>query len=85
MLQDFLTGRLASDTTTLPSLARGGGEFQPMTPSRIGSLAAPDAAAPTEKPRLEEPQVEIVEDGGKVQRIVVTCTCCEKIEIECEY
>jgi hypothetical protein len=82
MLQDFLTGRLASDTTAAPALARGGGEFQPMSPSRLGALAAPTEP---ERPRLDEPQVEIVEDGGKVRRIVVTCTCCEKIEIECEY
>jgi hypothetical protein len=82
MLQDFLTGRLATDSTTAPALPRSSVEFQPLTPSRIGALTAPGA---TEAPRLEEPQVEIIEDGGKVRRIVVTCTCCEKIEIECEY
>ncbi len=83
MLQDFLTGRpgLSHDSST-SALSRGSSEFQPLTPSRIGALAAPAAA---DSERLEAPQVEIIEDGGKVRRIVVTCTCCEKIEIECEY
>jgi hypothetical protein len=85
MLQDFLSGRTATDATAAPGLPRGGGEFQPLTPSRIGALTAAGCAEAAERPRLEEPQVEIVEDGGKVRRIVVTCTCGEKIEIECEY
>jgi hypothetical protein len=84
MLQDFLTGRATTDSATVPALPRSSVEFQPMTPSRLGALTAPGTAAAAPE-RLEEPQVEIVEDGGKVRRIVVTCTCCEKIEIECEY
>lgn len=85
MLQDFLAGRLTNDSTATPAISRGGGEFQPMSPARFGALAAPAAPPVPERPRLAEPQVEIIEDGGKVHRIVVTCTCCEKIEIECEY
>lgn len=88
MLQDFLTGRIATDSSTLPAVTRGGGEFQPLTTSRIGALTAPaggNRAEGSEPERLEAPQVEVIEDGGKVRRIVVTCTCCEKIEIECEY
>ncbi len=88
MLQDFLTGRpgLTTDSSAAPALMRGSSEFQPLTPSRIGQLTAPAAGGSAAAPeRLEAPQVEIIEDGGKVRRIVVTCTCCEKIEIECEY
>lgn len=31
------------------------------------------------------PVVETIREGGKVARIVVTCTCGERIEIECLY
>jgi hypothetical protein len=31
------------------------------------------------------PQVEVVKQGDKVMRIVVTCACGEKIEVECLY
>lgn len=84
MLQDFLTGRpgLSNDSGSMPALPRGTSEFQPLTASRLGAVGGRDHAEPD---RLEAPQVEIIEDGGRVRRIVVTCTCCEKIEIECEY
>jgi len=89
MLQDFLTGRaaLASETSTPPALARGSSDFQPMNPARFGQLGAPEPeSAPGEAaPRLDAPLVEVIEDGGRVRRIVVTCRCCEKIEIDCEY
>jgi hypothetical protein len=81
MLQDFLTGRpgLATDTA-VPAPRHS--PFQPLTGSRIAALSAPAAAEPE---RRAAPQVEVIEEEGRVRRIVVTCTCCEKIEIECEY
>jgi hypothetical protein len=30
-------------------------------------------------------QIEIVKEGGKVVRLVVTCVCGEKVEIDCLY
>ena len=91
MLQDFLTGRTGIDTdATAPAVAAPRAtQFQPFSTSRVAelsSLGTPGRLpAAAERERLEAPQVEIVEEDGKVQRIVVTCTCCEKIEIECEY
>lgn len=32
-----------------------------------------------------EPQVEVVKEGDKVVRLIVTCTCGERVEIECLY
>lgn len=91
MLQDFLTGRTAldSDATTQALTASRPGQFQPFTTARgtdLTSLGGPGrlpSASASE--RLDAPQVELIEEEGKVRRIVVTCTCCEKIEIECEY
>ena len=31
------------------------------------------------------PAIELVKQGDKVTRLIVTCTCGEKIEIECVY
>jgi hypothetical protein len=31
------------------------------------------------------PNIEIVKQGEKVTRLIVTCTCGERIEIECLY
>lgn len=31
------------------------------------------------------PQIELVKEGGKVVRLVITCTCGERIEVECLY
>lgn len=31
------------------------------------------------------PQIEIVKQGDKVTRLIVTCSCGERIEIECLY
>ena len=32
-----------------------------------------------------EPHVEVVKEGDKVVRLVVTCACGERVEIECLY
>ena len=37
------------------------------------------------KPHLEAPQVEVIEENGRVVSIVVTCRCCERIEVACRY
>ena len=31
------------------------------------------------------PQIEIVNRDGKIQRIIITCSCSRRIELECEY
>jgi len=62
--------------------------FQPM----FG--AASTASAPAQKPepgpaaegQVEAgPQVELVQNKGRVERIIVTCTCCKRIELQCQY
>lgn len=36
-------------------------------------------------PASGEAQVEVVKEGDKVVRLVVTCSCGERIEVECLY
>lgn len=59
------------------------------------SLESPALRPPhTHKPALASgivrampsaPVVDVVKEGDKVVRIIVTCTCGEKIEIDCLY
>jgi len=37
------------------------------------------------RPVAEGPSVEVVKQGDKVMRIIVTCACGEKVEVECLY
>jgi hypothetical protein len=37
------------------------------------------------KPEKSEPNVEVVKQGDKVVRIVFTCSCGERTEVECLY
>lgn len=91
MLQDFLTGRpsMTSGSTTPAIPAARDGAFQPLFATRAAELPSASGtrriADIPEPELLDAPQIELVEENGVVQRIVVTCTCCRRIEIECEY
>jgi hypothetical protein len=37
------------------------------------------------RPVAEGPSVDVVKEGDKIVRIVVTCSCGEKVEVECLY
>jgi hypothetical protein len=56
-------------------VTRDGGVPQPVPAPR------PAPAAETEA----TPQVELVESNGRVESIIVTCTCCNRIELQCQY
>jgi hypothetical protein len=47
------------------------------------SAPAPKPAPPAETEPT--PQIELIENNGRVERIIVTCTCCNRIELECQY
>ena len=85
MLQDFLANRpvaqSSGDSPAQPS------SFQPFFAARAAGLTASRREIETDAdvPRLEEPEVELVHEAGQVRRIIVTCKCCEKITIDCEY
>ena len=85
MLQDFLANRPSIQSHATTNAPERGGGFQPLFATRPAGLAAKDSEADPESERLEAPQIEIVREAGQVRRIVVTCTCCEKITIDCEY
>jgi hypothetical protein len=47
----------------------------------IGDLHRGSAAAQ----HKAEPSVEAISNNGRIEKIIVTCSCGEKIEIECNY
>lgn len=67
----------------------GSGDFQPF----LRPASSPDKAAllntmiedsPSDH-KDSEPQIELVRREDCVERIVITCSCCKRIELECEY
>ena len=80
-IQSFLSNRASA----APSQ---GGISQPAGTSGFQRLF--DETAQSEngtggKSRLDAPQVDVIEENGRVASIVVTCRCCERIEIACRY
>jgi len=68
-MKNFLHGR--------PLVSGGALRAQSVHPG-----AFPQAAI---DPGGDSPNVEVVKQGDKVARIVVTCSCGERIELECIY
>lgn len=69
-MKPFLSGKRTHETAPLRALH----VHKNVTPVR--HPAAPAAEGPT---------VEVVKEGDKVVRILVTCSCGEKIEVDCLY
>jgi hypothetical protein len=72
-MKSFLQGKRSLDVAPLrpPHAAHG--------LAHLGEAAAPAAPAGL------APHIDIVKQGDKIVRIVVTCTCGERTEIECLY
>jgi hypothetical protein len=77
-MRSFLTGKPALDSNPLrlaaasaPLPVQGG----PLHLPQFGKLAPVASGA----------QVEVVKEGDKVVRLVVTCACGERVEVECLY
>ncbi len=68
-MKPFLTGKRTLDAA-------------PLRAPHVHKAVAPTGAA---RPAAEGPSVEVVKQGDKVMRIIVTCACGEKVEVECLY
>ena len=52
----------------------------------VAKSAGPGASlAAHTRPDADTPTVEVIKQGDKVARIVVTCSCGERIDLECIY
>jgi hypothetical protein len=68
-MKPFLTGKRTLDAA-------------PLSAPHVHKAAPPKGVV---RPATEGPSVEVVKQGDKVMRIVVTCACGEKVEVECLY
>lgn len=84
-MQSFLSSRPVLKSDKAPTTGEPEPGFQPLyTPGRKESLDKPEAAGIAAGP-LSEPRIEVVNGDGRINRIIVTCTCCKRIELDCEY
>lgn len=49
------------------------------------SCRPPRPAGQAAVPTASQAQVEVVKEGDKVVRLIVTCVCGERVEVECLY
>lgn len=77
-MKPFLSGRPRHDQPALPREAPGSAGL-----SKLHAAHSPAADAAT--PAAAGPSVECVKQGDKVVRLIVTCSCGERIEIDCLY
>ena len=70
-MKPFLSGKRSHDAAAL------------RTPHVHKAMVS--ATGAVRAPVPEGPQVEVVKQGDKVMCIVVTCSCGEKVEVECLY
>lgn len=73
-MKPFLLGKKSLDT---PPLRPAAG-----VPSPLPGACSHQAGESEPKNR---PTVEAVKEGDKVVRLIVTCTCGERIEVDCLY
>lgn len=66
---------------------QAGSRFEPLPVAmkRVQRTAAQKATAPAKDEARHEKSVETVEEDGIITKIIVTCSCGEVTEIECEY
>lgn len=85
-MKSFLHGRktvpvsaLRTPSRTLPTLGTGS------TAAALARAHAAESRCSHAEARSGETTVEVVKDGEKVIRMIVTCACGERIEIDCLY
>ena len=77
-MKSFLQGKKALNTA--PLRPPGGA---PVPSTTLRAHAHPPVSVST--PGASSAHVEVVKEGDKVVRLVVTCVCGERVEIECLY
>lgn len=79
-MKSFLSDRPSAGLSSLR--AAGNRVFVPLRPEP----EAPAAPSPAEKcAGPARARVECVREDGRVSRIIVTCACGEKVEVDCVY
>jgi len=77
-MKSFLSGRSKADASTLH--ATSGGTSPGGLGARVSGVHHKDHAQ-----SATGPTVECIKQGDKIMRLIVTCSCGERIEVECLY
>jgi hypothetical protein len=75
-MKSFLSGRSHAHAESLQA---------PVSASNPGFAAKAIAGTRAPHAHAADPHVECVKQGDKITRLIVTCSCGERIEIECLY
>lgn len=78
-MKSFLQGKKSLSVEPLRAPLPLAAQPQLKCASTHGGAAAGGAAAPISA------HVEVVKEGDKVVRLIVTCACGERVEVECLY
>ena len=88
-MESFLQNRPSLATAQHYQCAPTEPGFQPFlrpTSAEQGALSLPAKTAdPQRGYEATEPKIELLDRDGTVERIVITCVCCQRIELQCEY
>lgn len=78
-MQNFLEGR--SVLRARPLAANEADGFTPFSRAVL-----PEAPTPGEEEHEHDaPQIDLVEENGRIEKIIVTCSCGRRTELECSY
>lgn len=80
-MKPFLSGRSQSSTPPLQSMAPP----LPKSTNAAGHHHGTSTRSPMSGQAEASPTVECVKQGDKVVRLIVTCTCGQRIEVDCLY
>jgi hypothetical protein len=90
-MKSFLEGRPALNSEK-PSNGHNGNGFRPLfavVRGNCNGAAESNGHSPAAVNGTDcahgSPEIELVTEEGKIRRIIITCTCSERIELECEY
>ncbi len=81
-MKPFLQGK---NSVSVPSLRPPTGLAQRAAVSWAPSGPAPHAPAHAHAAGSGSATVEVVKEGDKVVRLIVTCVCGERVEVDCLY
>jgi hypothetical protein len=89
-MESFLQNRPSLATASRyvrPAIEPGFQPFlRPASPGQQEVSSLPSHQANTALTVEEaEPQIQLMDRDGSVERIIITCVCCKRIELQCEY
>ncbi len=76
-MKPFLLGRKTLDSSPLRTLNTS--QSHNHSSPKAGHVHTADSG------NHDDPQIEVVKQGDKVTRLIITCTCGERIEVDCLY